>query len=134
MARTLEQVFRGVERHRAPEMRALAIRGDDPARCVQQEEAAFSEQDRTIVRGGELLQDVAGRADRDGRSETDDPRDPQIRSQRGDEFGHAECHSRGEADAQDLASLDASARDGRKADHAAILVSSRGYQSNSDWE
>src|SRR6185295_6989336 len=98
------------------------------------EETALAEQDRTVIRGGELLQDVARRADRDRRAETDDPRDTYVRNDRRGDLGHAECHCGGEAHAQDLAPLEARARDGRKADHATILVGSYERQSNSDWE
>src|SRR5947208_16431894 len=50
VARTFEQVFRRVERDRAPEMSALALRGDDATRRVQQEVSDRTKEDRTIVR------------------------------------------------------------------------------------
>src|SRR2546423_9562848 len=93
MAGALEEGLLGGERDRAPEMGALAVRGDDAARRVQQEEAALTEEDRTIVRRRELLQDLARRADRDRRAETDDTRDAQVRRDRRRKLGRAESDS-----------------------------------------
>src|SRR5207302_8864034 len=53
MARTLETVLGVVPRDRAAKVRALSIRGDDPARRVQQKESAFAKEDRPVIRRGE---------------------------------------------------------------------------------
>src|SRR2546426_9723165 len=52
----MEAVLRLAERHDAPKMRALRVRGDDAARRPQQEEAAGAVLDRPVVRGREARQ------------------------------------------------------------------------------
>src|SRR5438445_6692814 len=70
MAWTLETVLGVVPRDRAAKVRALSIRGNDPARRVQQEESAFAKEDRPVIRRGELPEDLRLTSDRHGLPET----------------------------------------------------------------
>jgi len=70
MAWTLETVLGVVPRDRAAKVRALSIRGDDPARRVQQEESALAKEDRPVIRRGELPEDLRLTSDRYGLPET----------------------------------------------------------------
>ena len=109
---TLELISRDRERNGATKMSALAVRGDDPAWCMKQEEAPFAEEDRAIVRLRELREDLSRRANGDGRAEAGDARHAQERCDDGDELHDDERHHAGEPDAQELAPMKARAVDG----------------------
>ena len=82
-------------------MGALAVRGDDPARRVQKEEAALAEEDRPIVRGGEQLQDLRLRPYGDRVSESFDPVDANEWGDQRHDFRRGEAQCAKEAEAQD---------------------------------
>src|SRR5213594_3357263 len=101
MARTVEAIFAVVPGHGAAEVRALAVRGDDSARRMEQEEAALAEEDRPVVRGGEELQNLCLRSDGDRVSEAEDPVHAYERSDESRDLGHGEANRTEEAEAQD---------------------------------
>src|SRR5712691_11863960 len=65
VAGAVEAVLGVAPGHRATEMGALPVRGDDPARRVKQEEAALAEEDRTVVRRRETIEELVPCPDRD---------------------------------------------------------------------
>src|SRR5439155_10144181 len=72
MAWAVELILGGIPRHAASEMRALAVRGDDPSGRMDQEELSLEVQDRSVVRRGELCEDALLRTDREFYPEAQD--------------------------------------------------------------
>src|SRR6202165_5527632 len=72
VAGTVEPVLGVVPRHGAAQVRALAVRSDDPAGRVEEEEAALAKKDRPVVRCGELLEDLRPHPDGDRLSKSFD--------------------------------------------------------------
>src|SRR5437867_3815648 len=101
MARTVEAIFAVVPGHGAAEVRALAVRGDDSARRMEQEEAALAEEDRPVVRGGEELQNLCLRSDGDRVSEAQDPVHVYERSDESRDLGHGEANRTEKADPEE---------------------------------
>src|SRR6266566_5551659 len=101
MARTVEAILGVVPRHCAAQMGALAVRGDDPARCVEKEEPPLAEEDRPIVRGGEHLQNLRFRSDGDRVSEPFDPADANEWSDQRRDLGRGEAERAEEAESED---------------------------------
>ena len=106
VTRAMEAVLARAVRHRAAKMRALAIRRDDAARRVQQEEVALAEQDRCVVRRGERREDLGPRPDVHGHAEADDLADLQERDDRRDELHGGERDRAEEAEPEELSPTD----------------------------
>jgi hypothetical protein len=99
---------------------------------VQQEEAAFAEEDRPIVGRGESAEDVARRTDGDWLAETEDACHAQVRSDGNSELARAQRENTGESDAEELTAPNTCASDGVMADHVAILFGAGHRMSDSD--
>jgi hypothetical protein len=86
----VKPITRFTPRHGAAEVRAFAVRSDDSAWGVKQEEASIAEEDWPVVRGGEQLEDLRLRPHDDGISEAFDSVDANERSDERRDLGRGE--------------------------------------------
>src|SRR4029077_10192355 len=107
VTRAMEPVLGRAERHRAAEVRALPVRGDDPAGRMEQEEVTLTEQDRRVVRFSERREHGRLRPDVDRHAEPDDLADLHKRHDGRNDLGARERHGAEEAVAQQPAPVDA---------------------------
>src|SRR6266542_261213 len=127
VARTVEAVIRRDVRHRAPEVRALAVRRDDPTLGMEEEEAPLDVEDRRVLGRAELREQPRLRADRDLRAEPDELVHPEERHEQHGDLGEGEEGAAEEAEPQELPAFDLgdqAARGGRgvlvRPDHAFV--------------
>src|ERR1700694_2454968 len=104
VAGTVEPVLGVVPRHGAAQVRALAVRSDDPAGRVEEEEAALAKKDRAVVRCGELLEDLRPHPDGDVISKAFDAVDANEWSSEAAELCRGEAERAEKSQPQDRAS------------------------------
>jgi hypothetical protein len=82
-------------------VRALAVRGDDPAWRVKKEEAPFAEEDGPIVRGSEQLEELRLRSHCDRVSEPFNPVDANERRDQSRDLGRGETERTEKAETEE---------------------------------